>query len=199
MILKVTIADQLLELNVPDALLEQAREFFDKMDADMNQGWQVNRDWVDQPDTYLRGQIAANKLLTAIENRDDNLGRLMAGYILSRFPDIELVELSEQGEIRDHVLNMKAGAGHAEDGPSLSFSHGGLPHGLSKMDAMTQAGKDVSGVFKMGRQYRFSVFNHATGEWDQSPAFASKEDAEAAREKVFKQRFDALCQAPQIH
>ena len=104
MILKVTIADQLLELNVPDALIAQASEFFDRMDADMDQGWQVNREWIDQVDRPLRGQIVANKLLTAIENRDDDLGRLMAGYLLSRFTDIELLELSEAGEIRDLSL-----------------------------------------------------------------------------------------------
>jgi len=191
MILKVTLADQLLELNVPQDFLAQAEDFFAKMDADMDAGWQVNREWVDQPDQYLRGQVAADKLLTALENEDYKLGRLMAGYILARFPDIELLELSEQGETRDHVLNLKdqAAAGQA---PGLGFKHSGLPQGLNKMQAMAQAGKDVSNVFKMGKQYRFSVFNHASGQWDESPAFASKEDADGAREQVFKQRFDAL-------
>ena len=44
MILKVSLADQLLELNVPDQLLAQAEDFFARMDADMDQGWQVNRE-----------------------------------------------------------------------------------------------------------------------------------------------------------
>ncbi len=199
MILKVTIADQLLELNVPDALIERAQDFFDRMDADMDQGWQVNREWIDDVDLPLRGQIVANKLLTALENRDDNLGRLMAGYILSRFPDIERVELSEAGEIRDHVLILKSGAEVEANRPSLSFSHAGLPSGLSEGEAMAQADKDISGVFKMGRQYRFSVYDHATGEWQQSPAFGSQEDAEAARMEAYRQRFVALVNAPQIH
>jgi hypothetical protein len=71
--LSVTLADQLIELNVPDEFIEQASDFFDKMDNDMNAGWQINREWVDQPDQYLRGQIAADKLLTALENEDFNL------------------------------------------------------------------------------------------------------------------------------
>jgi len=79
MILKVQIDDQLLELNVPEAFIEQAEDFFARMDADMDQGWQVDREWVEQPDQMLRGQIAANKLFTALENEDHKLGRLMAG------------------------------------------------------------------------------------------------------------------------
>ena len=70
MILKVVIDDQLLELNVPENFIEQAQDFFAKMDADMDRGWQVNREWVEQPDRMLRAQIAANKLLTALENED---------------------------------------------------------------------------------------------------------------------------------
>lgn len=198
MILKVTLAEQLLKLNLPEKFLEQAKDFFAKMDADMDAGWQVNRDWVDQPDPYLRGQIAADKLLTALENRDDRLGRLMAGYIVSRFPSIELLELSEQGETRDHTLRLAEQppeAGSADDQADLGFSHAQLPAGLTRLEAMAQAGKDVSSVFKMGRQYRFSVFNHDSARWDESPAFASKESAEQARDLVFKQRFDALANA----
>ena len=192
MILKVTLAEQLLELNVPDDFLVQASGFFDKMDADMDQGWQVNREWVEKPDPYLRGQIAADKLLTALENEDDKLGRMMAGYIARRFPEIELLELSEQGETRDHTLKMKAGAEIAASGPGLAFDHGNLPQGLSFDDAVAQASKDVSSVFKMGKQYRFSVFNHVSGEWDESPAFGRQEEAEAMREAVFRERLDAF-------
>ena len=194
MILKVVIDDQLLELNVPEAFLEKAQDFFDKMDADMDQGWQVNREWVEQPDQMLRAQIAANKLFTAIENEDHNLGRLMAGYIVARLPEIESVELNPAGETRDHRINLKE-ALQDETSPnaSPSIAHDGIPTGLNKMEAMAQAAKDVSKVFKMGRQYRFSVFNHASGNWEESPAIGDKEQAEAMREHAFKARFNALC------
>lgn len=200
MLLKVTLAEQLMELNVPDQLIEQAQDFFAKMDADMDKGWQVNREWFDHPDPYLRGQIAADKLLTALENEDHNLGRLMAGYILARFPDIQLLELSEQGEIRDHDLVLPEGSAKpSAAAPAILFNQEGLPAGLNKMDAMAQAGKDVSNVFKMGKQYRFSVFNHSSQAWDESPAFGDKEAAEQAREQAFKARFDALANTPQLH
>ncbi len=190
MILNTLLNDQQLTLNVPDQLIAQAEGFFARMDQDMDKGWQVNREWVEQPNAYLRGQIAANKLLTALENEDHKLGRLMAGYILSRFPDIQSLELSEQGETRDHVLNLPGT--QVSQSPSLGFSHQGLPGGLDENQAMAQANKDVSGVFKRGKQHYFSVFNHAHAQWHESPAFAQPGDAEKAREQVFKQRLDAL-------
>lgn len=195
MILNVAIDDQLLELNVPEAFVDQAQDFFAKMDADMDQGWQVNREWVEQPDRLLRAQIAADKLLTALENEDHKLGRLMAGYILSRVPEIERLDLNPAGETRDHHLRLKEET-VAPEPPALdvsSMAHPGIPTGLSKMEAMAQAAKDVSKVFKMGRQYRFSVYNHATQSWEESPAIGDRDQAEAMREHAFKSRFEALC------
>lgn len=195
MILNVVIDDQLLELNVPDAFLHQAQDFFARMDSDMDRGWQVNREWVEQPDRMLRAQIAANKLLTALENEDDNLGRLMAGYILSRVPEVLTVELNPAGETRDHRIEVAETASAAAPTAQVdeAIAHAGIPKGLNKMQAMAQAAKDVSKVFKMGRQYRFSVYNHATGTWEESPAIADKAQAESMREYAFKARFEALC------
>ncbi len=194
MILKVVIDDQLLELNVPEAFIEQAQDFFAKMDADMDRGWQVNREWVELPDQMLRAQIAANKLLTALENEDHKLGRLMAGYIASRIPDIDSIELSPAGETRDHKIHQLAADARPADGPvAPSIAHAGTPQGLNRMDALAQAAKDVSKVFRMGRQYRFSVYNHATGQWEESPAIADEEQAQTLREQAFKARFEALC------
>jgi hypothetical protein len=192
MILKVVIDDQLLELNIPEAFVAQAQDFFAKMDADMDRGWQVNREWVEQPDQMLRAQIAANKLLTALENEDHKLGRLMAGYIVARLPNVDTVELKPAGETRDHQIHLADRPVEAKpEAPSIA--HAGIPRGLNKLDAMAQAAKDVSKVFKMGRQYRFSVYNHATEHWEESPAIADKAKAEMLREQAFKARFEALC------
>ncbi len=193
MILKVVIDDQLLELNVPEDFLDKAEDFFAKMDADMDQGWQVNREWVEQPDRLLRAQIAADKLLTALENEDHKLGRLMAGYILSRIPEIETLELNPAGETRDHTIRTGDAQVDLATAAQAPIAHAGIPTGLNKMEAMAQASKDVSKVFKMGRHYRFSVYNHATQNWEESPAIGDKEQAEAMREHAFKSRFDALC------
>lgn len=194
MILNVVIDDQLLELNVPERFIQQAEDFFARMDSDMDRGWQVDREWVEQPDRMLRGQIAANKLLTALENEDHKLGRLMAGYIVARIPEVERLELNPAGETRDHRIILRDTQNQPPTDAASSLAHPGVPTGLNKMEAMTQAAKDVSKVFRMGRQYRFSVYNHATGTWEESPAIADREQAEAMREHAFKARFEALCE-----
>ena len=58
---------------VPDNLLTDAVDFFEKLDADMDRGWQMSRDWVDSPDPEQRCQIAADKILTAIETENEKL------------------------------------------------------------------------------------------------------------------------------
>lgn len=197
MILEVVIDDQLLELNVPQTFVEKAGDFFARMDADMDQGWQVDREWVENPDRMLRAQIAANKLLTALDNEDHKLGRLMAGYIVSRVPGVTRLELDPAGETRDHRIRVKHGEPEArERGLPTDLpgsAHPGIPTGLSEPAAREQAARDVSQVFKMGRQYRFSVFNHATDSWEESPAIGDKAQAEAMREHVFRARYEALC------
>jgi hypothetical protein len=203
MILKLIVDDQLYELNVPEEMLPQAADFFAKMDQDMDAGWQMGRDWVPEPDLTQRVQIATNKLFTAMENDNHNLGRLMAGYILSRMPDVDSVEISATTEIQDIVVNRRE-AGSAHDtasaapaatpaAPTTPTSGGVMPRGLGKMEAMAQAGKDVTQIFRSGKQWKFSLYNHASGQWEESPAIADKEQAEAMRDFAFKKRYDELC------
>ena len=99
MVLSAIIDDQIYSLNVPEDLLSDAEDFFNRMDKDMDHGVQMSRDWVDNPSVEQRCRIAADKLLTAIENENENLGRMMAGYILKRMPDIARVQIDTSGDI----------------------------------------------------------------------------------------------------
>ncbi|WP_176722453.1 hypothetical protein [Candidatus Thiosymbion oneisti] len=101
MILKAIIDDQEYSLNVPEAVLAQGEEYFARLDADMDQGWQMSREWVQHPNQVERCQIVADKLLTALENENQKLGMLTAGYILSRMPDVDTVEIDIRGEIQN--------------------------------------------------------------------------------------------------
>lgn len=185
MILKAIIEEQVYELNVPEALIDQAQEFFDKMDQDMDQGWQMDREWVPNPDAMQRCQIVSDKLLTALENEDHNLGRLMAGYILARLPDIESLELDPSGEIQAHRANFK-GTAPAPGGRGIQFEAPPNP------EAMAQAQREVSKVFKQGRQYRFSFIDPETGSWVQSAAIGDQETAETLREAQVRKRYSQL-------
>jgi hypothetical protein len=67
---------------------------------------------------------------------------------------------------------------------------------MSKMAALRQAAQDVTKVFKVGRNYRFSVFDHTAVQWRDSPAVADKQEADNLRELAYKQRFDELIGRP---
>ncbi|WP_373507317.1 hypothetical protein [Thiocapsa sp.] len=191
MLLKAIIDDRIYELNVPDALIGQAQPFFEKLDQDMDAGWQMSREWVERPDRLQRCQIVADKLLTALESENQKLGMMMAGYILARLPGVESVELDVQGEIQNNRFNLaehRPAPSEEREAPRAAPAFGGL----GKLEAMEQAGKDVTKVFKVGRGWRFSVFDHASGTWQDSPLAPTEEDASRLRQEAFKARYDAL-------
>lgn len=190
MILKAIIDDRELSLNVPDAVITQGGEFFARLDADMDGGWQMSREWVQNPNPVERCQIVADKLLTALEKENEKLGTLMAGYILSRMPRIDTVEIDVGGEIQNTQF-LSSGQAAAVP-PSVAQPQNAGPQGLGKLESMEQAGNDVTKVFKVGKAYRFSVFDHASGAWQDSPTIATAQEAERLRQEAFKERFEAL-------
>jgi len=187
MLLKVIVDDQQLTLNVPDVIVEGATDFFDQMDRDMDGGWQMGREWVDKLTTEQRCQVVANKLLTALETENEKLGRMMAAYLLARLPQVETVEIDTSGEIQNTSFVYAAPAATATAPPSTASAPP-----ASRMEALERAGREVTKVFKVGRQYRFAVLNAATGLWEDSPAIGTEAEAEAQRELAVKRRYDEL-------
>lgn len=105
MILNVAVDGQNVDINVPDTMLSEARDFFAKMDADLDKGYQMGRYWVETPNPEERCQIAAERLVTAIENENRNMATMMSAYILSKAPHIESVVVDSSDEIQEiHFL-----------------------------------------------------------------------------------------------
>ena len=102
--LEAIIDEQHYPIEVPEPLLQEAEPFFAKLDADMDQGWQMSRHWVEQPNTTERCQIVADRLRDAIERHQAELQLLLAGYLLSRAPDLTAVQIDSQGEMSESVL-----------------------------------------------------------------------------------------------
>ncbi|QKT03920.1 hypothetical protein HUS23_08865 [Ectothiorhodospiraceae bacterium 2226] len=102
--LKVIIDEDLYTLNVPEALVQDATELFDRLDRDMDKGWQMGREWVERPGLEDRIRIVGDKLLSALAREDHDLGRLMAAYILNRAPTLDTLTLDTGGEIRNSEL-----------------------------------------------------------------------------------------------
>jgi hypothetical protein len=109
MILNVLLDSESHPIEVPDDVLERAEEFFEKMDRDMDNGWQIGREWVDRPDQTHRCQVAADRLLTAMETGNKPMLLLMAGYILSRVPEVSGVDIDTNGEMQNTQLIMGSG------------------------------------------------------------------------------------------
>ena len=98
MILKVVADDHVITLQVPRDFMAEADGFFKRMDADMDAGWQMGRDWVSAPDRRQRCQIAADRLYTALRNENQAMIGLMAGYILRSLPGVSEVHVNVEGE-----------------------------------------------------------------------------------------------------
>lgn len=100
--LRIQINDTTRDIDVPDFILAEGEEFFAQMDQDMNNGYQMSRQWVDKPDQEQRCQIVADKILTALSNGNQKSGTLMAAYILKRMPQIREIHLNTEGDMTGH-------------------------------------------------------------------------------------------------
>ncbi|MBI5612604.1 MAG: hypothetical protein HY942_06035 [Gammaproteobacteria bacterium] len=101
---KVIVGDEVFAIEVPAGRLQDGAEFFAKMDRDMDQGWQMSRDFVECPDQLQRCQIVADKLLTGIQNGNEATAMLMAAYIVARMPGAVGVDIDTSGEIQGTEL-----------------------------------------------------------------------------------------------
>jgi hypothetical protein len=182
--IRITINDKSREIDVPEDVMSDGKSFFDKMDKDMDRGWQMGTDYVDQPNQMQRCQIAADKILDAIGTENETLLKLMAGYILDRVPDTAELIIDTSGEVQNTEIIQ---GGHA---PSTTTAP--VKTKLSKMEALAQANKDVGKVFKVGRSWRFAIFDEANDEWVESPLMDNKEQAEELRNKAFQSRYRDL-------
>jgi len=92
---------------VPDELLVEAKDFFIKLDEDMDRGWQMSRDWVENPDSEQRCQIAADKILTAIETDNEKMLMLMSAYILHTMPGVKSINIDVTGDMNETDIIME--------------------------------------------------------------------------------------------
>lgn len=99
MILKIIIDDEEQDIHVPYDIVEKASDYFDMIDKDLNQGYQMSRKWVEKPDLMQRCQIVGDRILTALETDNKETGTLMAAYILARVPNAYALHLNHEGDM----------------------------------------------------------------------------------------------------
>lgn len=101
---RVVIGEQVYAIEVPETLLREAAGFHDKLDSDMDRGWQMSREFVERPDRLQRCQIVADRLLTSITQGNQATAMLMAGYIALRMPGAVGVDIDAAGEMQNTEL-----------------------------------------------------------------------------------------------
>jgi hypothetical protein len=175
--LDVIIDSKTHRIEVPQDMLDEGETFFQKMDRDMDGGWQMGPEFVESPNTAQRCQIAANKLLVSVSAQNKLLTELMAGYILKRLPGIKTVEIDTSGEMlnTEFIFEENARSAPRPAGP-------GRPQaGMNESEARTRAEDDVSQVYKVGKAFRFAIHDRATGRWVESPFSPTEELAKQLR------------------
>ncbi|PVV08657.1 MAG: hypothetical protein B6D77_11520 [gamma proteobacterium symbiont of Ctena orbiculata] len=95
--LNLIIDDWSMNLEIPEGYLDSMQASFEKMDRDMDRGWQIGQSWVRDPNATQRCQLVAGKLLTALETDNEQLALMMGGYILSRMPEVKRVVIDNTG------------------------------------------------------------------------------------------------------
>jgi hypothetical protein len=99
--LKIVIEKNIYSIDVPADIMQDGAEFFEKMDTDMKKGWQMNREWVENPTVLQRCQIAADRIADSINAENETLSYLMAGYIVTRMPEVKEVHIDTEGEMSE--------------------------------------------------------------------------------------------------
>ncbi len=99
MTLEIVISGNAYPVEVPDALLDEAQDFFRRLDRDMDHGCQMSRRWVDEPSTEQRCQVVANRILTAVHQRNQAMIGLGSAYILKHLPGVSRVRIDTSGDM----------------------------------------------------------------------------------------------------
>ena len=105
-ILNVVVDGQMYAINVEEDMILSGSSLFNKMDEDMNKGWTLGRDFVESLSVTERCQVVGDKLLTALEDDNEQMKSMMAAYILSRVPNIMTIHIDNTGEIQETQLEL---------------------------------------------------------------------------------------------
>ena len=96
--LNLIIDDWSMNLEIPDEYQQAMKDSFDKLDRDMDQGRRLGQQFIKQPNQVQRCQIAADRLLSALESNNEGMALLMGGYIVSRMEGVQQVVIDNNGE-----------------------------------------------------------------------------------------------------
>ncbi len=179
--LDVVIEDNKYRLVIPQDMIDEGGSFFSKMDNDMDRGWMIGHQFVDVLDPQDRCRVAADKMLAALEAENKTLSTLMAAYILVKMPDVTSVDIDTTGEVHNTEFTFRN---------DIQATVSATPE--TPKEIMAQVEKDVSRVYKVGKIYKYAVFNPVTKEWVESSPCLTEDEAKDARLQAMNKRYEEL-------
>ncbi|MEN8177950.1 MAG: hypothetical protein ABFS39_04955 [Pseudomonadota bacterium] len=96
--LNLIIDDWSMNLEITDEYMQTMGDSFDKLDRDMDKGRRLGQQFIKGLNQTQRCQIAADKLLSALESNNQAMALLMGGYIVSRMEGVKQVVIDNDGE-----------------------------------------------------------------------------------------------------
>lgn len=74
------------------------RKFLDKMDDDMNRGFRLGDEMIEQPDGNDRMNYVSMKLVQGIQSDNNSLVAAMCAYIANRYSAVREIQAWEEGD-----------------------------------------------------------------------------------------------------
>lgn len=100
----IHIDEQHYQIQLRPEIATHAAEFYARMDQDMDHGWRMGPQFVGNPNPIQRAQIAADRLMAAIETSNETMVQGMLGYILARQPAVRRIRIDTNGEPLETLL-----------------------------------------------------------------------------------------------
>lgn len=75
------------------------RQLLDNMDLDMDEGIEIDGDFISSPDKKQRAQYVAMSLLYGIQMKSEGLISAACGYLVTRLPDLKQIRAIEDDEV----------------------------------------------------------------------------------------------------
>ena len=108
MVLNIQINDKEYPVEVPEPLLDEAEDFFSRLNQDMDRGYQMSRQWVGNPSVEQRCQIIADRILTAMHRKNRFMVGLGSAYILKYMPGVSHVRIDTAGDMTHTVFEFRS-------------------------------------------------------------------------------------------
>ena len=100
--------DPILEFDRKKPMPGHQRQYLDNMDSQMDQGIQLGKDFIKEPNALQRSQFVANSLVNLLLKDEYSMAIAMCSYLAKRLPDLQQVKC-------------KSGSGDKSDEQSIEF------------------------------------------------------------------------------